>query len=211
MGAVVAIKQPQLKPKAPSFGEALEKAATTEPKAKGKKATMPTLEATPEVKQAVDEYQEAKAAFKMAEATMNHNGELLMDFVRVAQDAAGFVGRYQGSYAVMGNKHQAKVIYANKYSINSEDEGEMVAILGENFDTLIEKKFSVKLKAAVFEDEALQAELMGLVGERFADFFETEVKLGVCEDFSRLVYQAVQPEQLDTLRTFARQYKPSIR
>lgn len=211
MGAVVAIKQPELKPKPPSFGAALKAAATAEPK-KAKKATMPTIvDAPPDVKVAVDEYQEAKAAYKKAEATLNHNGEIVQDFVKQVQDAAGFVGRYQGSYAVMGNLHQAKVIYANKFSINSEDEGELVAILGENFDSLIEKKFSVKLKAAVFEDEALQAELMALVGERFTDFFETTVNLAVCEDFSRLVYQAVQPEQIDTLRTFARQYKPSIR
>jgi len=210
MGAVVAL-QPQLKPKPPSFGEALKKAATTEPK-KAKKANMPTIvDAPPDIKVAVDEYQEAKATFKMAEATLNHNGEIIQDFVRQVQDTTGFAGRYQGSYAVMGNIHQAKVIYANKFSINSEDEGELVAILGENFDALIEKKFSVKLKAAVFEDEALQAELMELVGERFGDFFETTVSLGACDDFSQLIYQAVQPEQMDTLRTFARQYKPSIR
>jgi hypothetical protein len=207
MGSLVALKKQQ----GLSFGEALKQAKSSEPKAKGKKSAMPTLEATPEVKQAVDDYQEAKTTYKMAEATMNHAGEILMEFVRQAQDQEGFAGRFNGSYALMGVKHQAKVIFADKYSLNSEDEGELAAILGENFDSLIEKKFSVKLKEQAFTDEALQAELMELVGERFADFFESTVSLGVCDSFNQLIYQVVKPEQLDGLRTFARQYKPSIR
>jgi hypothetical protein len=208
--AVVALKQVK-KQQGLTFGEALQQAKSTETKAKGKKPSMPILEATPEVKQAVDDYQEAKTTCKMAEAAMSHAGEILMDFVRQAQDQDGFAGRFHGSYAVMGVKHQAKVVFANKYSINSEDEGELAAILGENFDNLIEKKFSVKLKEQVFTDEALQAELMELVGERFADFFETTVSLGVCDNFNQLIYQVVAPEQMESLRTFARQYKPSIR
>jgi hypothetical protein len=63
----------------------------------------------------------------------------------------------------------------------------------------------------VFTDAALQADLMELVGERFADFFETSVSLAVCENFNQLIYQVVEPEQVGQLRTFARQYKPSIR
>lgn len=205
--AVVALKQ---KPKGPSFGEALAQTAkAAEPKSK--KSKMPTLEATPEVAQAVDDYQEAKTAYKMAEATMDHAGEIIQAFVRERQDADGFAGRYQGSYAVMGIKHQAKVVYANKFSINPEDDGQLMDLLGENYEYLVTKKFSVKLKAAVFEDEGLQAELMKLVGDRFGDFFETTATLGVCDNFSQIIYQAVAPEQLESLRLFARQYKPSIR
>lgn len=204
--AVVALKQ---KPKA-SFGDMLAATATkTEPKAK--KSSMPTLQATPEVAQAVDQYQESKINYKQAEAAMGAAAEIITDFVRGRQDEEGFAGRYQGSYAVMGNRHQAKVIYANKFSINGEDEAELTAILGENFDNLIEKKFSVKLRAEVLEDEGLQSELMGLIGERFADFFETTASLSVTEGFSREIYRAVPPEQMDALRTYARQYKPSIR
>ena len=204
--AVVALKQ---KPKA-SFGDMLAATATkTEPKTK--KSSMPTLQATPEVAQAVDQYQESKINYKQAEAAMDSAGTVLMDFVRTHQDADGFAGRFQGSYALKGNRHQAKVIYANKFSINAEDEAELTAILGGNFDNLIEKKFSVKLRGEVFTDDDLQAELMALVGERFADFFETTTSLSVTEGFSREIYRAVPPEQMDALRTYARQYKPSIR
>ena len=103
------------------------------------------------------------------------------------------------------------MVYANKFTINPEDNSQLQELLGENYEYLITKRFSVKLKAAVFEDKALQAELMELVGERFADFFDTEVKLNTCDNFSQIIYQAVEPEQLDNLRVFARQYKPSIR
>src|SRR4030067_1704006 len=114
--AVVALRQPELKPKGPSFGEALAQTAkVAEPKAK--KSKMPTLQPTPDVAQAVDDYQEAKIQYKMAEATMDQAGTILQEFVRQHQDEDGFRGHYQGSYAVMGIKHQAKVVYANKFTI----------------------------------------------------------------------------------------------
>jgi hypothetical protein len=208
--AVVALRQPELKPKGPSFAETLAQTAkVAEPKAK--KSKMPTLQPTPDVAQAVDDYQEAKIQYKMAEATMDQAGTILQEFVRQHQDEDGFKGHYQGSYAVVGIKHSAKVVYANKFTINAEDKDNLKEILGESYDYLLSEKYSVKLKTSVFEDEALAAQLMELVGDRWGDFFDTEVKLSPCEDFSRVIYQAVEPEQLDNLRVFAKQYKPSIR
>jgi hypothetical protein len=209
--AVVALKQPALKPKGPSFAETLAQTAkVAEPKAK--KSKMPTLQPdNPEVAQAVDDYQEAKIQYKMAEATMDNAGTILQEFVRQHQDEDGFRGHYQGSYAVMGIKHQAKVVYANKFTVNAEDKDNLKEILGENYDYLLSEKYSVKLKSTVFDDEALAAELMELVGDRWGDFFDTEVKLSVCENFSQVIYQAVEPDQLDNVRVFAKQYKPSIR
>ncbi|MDI6854037.1 MAG: hypothetical protein QME75_10610 [Deltaproteobacteria bacterium] len=198
-----------LKKKSPSFGEVLAQTAKA-PKA-ARKTAMPTLQAPPEVAAAVDEYQDAKTNMKMAEAAMNSAGDIITEFVRTQQDKDGYAGKYQGSYAVLGNRHQAKVIFANKYTISPEDEGRLAEILGERFDEMVEKKFSVKLRAEVFESEELQAELMALVGERFGDFFETAVSLAARECFSQAVYRAVAPEDLQLLRTFARQFKPSIR
>jgi hypothetical protein len=104
-----------------------------------------------------------------------------------------------------------KVVYANKFSINAEDEVELAGLLGEHFEAMIEQRFTVKLRAEVLEDANLQAELMELIGERFADFFETTASLNVVEGFSREIYRAVPPEQMEALRTYARQCKPSIR
>lgn len=52
MSVVPMRQQAQLKPKGPSFGEALAKTTKAEPKPK--KATMPTIQPPPEVAQAVE-------------------------------------------------------------------------------------------------------------------------------------------------------------
>src|SRR4030042_97765 len=143
--AVVALKQPALKPKGPSFGEALAQTAkAADPSTQTSKT--PPLRPTPDVAQAVDAYQEAKIQYKMAEATMDQAGTILQEFVRQHQDEDGFKGHYQGSYAVIGIKHQAKVVYANKFTINPEDKDNLQEILGESYDYLLSEKYSVKLK-----------------------------------------------------------------
>jgi hypothetical protein len=198
-----------IKPK-PSFGDML--GATKKTETAPKKGKMPTLEAPPEVKAAVDEYQEAKTAMKQAEAIMEVTGAVITDYVREKQDADGFARKFSGSYAVMGNRATAKVVYANKYTLSANDEGQIVEVLGpENFTAMIKKWHTVTLKPEVFENEELSGALMELIGERFADFFETKTSLGVCEDFNKLVYQVLKPADLENLRVFARQYKPSIR
>ena len=196
-------------PKPPSFGDMLGATkTTTEAPKKGK---MPTLEATPEVKEAVDQYQEAKTAAKQAEAVMEVAGAVITGFVRDRQDADGFAGKFTGSYAVMGEKSTAKVVYANKFSLSADDGPQLAEILGPEFDRMVTKKAVVTLKAEVFEDEAAQQKLMALLGDSFPEFFETKISLGVVEDFNRDIYRVVTPEKLADLRVFARQYKPSIR
>jgi hypothetical protein len=135
----------------------------------------------------------------------------LIDFTREAIDRDGYNSNYHNSFALMGNRHQAKVILANKFSLSPEDEGELIAILGDHFADLINRKFTVKLKDEVFQNETLQSELMGLVGERFGEFFESQLSLSVREEFDRDIYKVVRPDELAVLRTWAKQFKPSIR
>jgi hypothetical protein len=196
-------------PKPPTFGDMLGATKTTE--TAPKKGKMPTLEATPEVAAAVDQYQEAKAAAKQAEAVMEVTGAVITNFVREKQDRDGFAGKFTGSYAVMGEKSTAKVIWANKFSLSAEDGPQLAEVLGPEFDRMVTKKAVVTLKASVFEDEAAQQKLMGLLGDSFPEFFETKITLGVVEGFSRDIYRVVDAAKLADLRVFARQYKPSIR
>jgi hypothetical protein len=196
------------KPK-PSFGAML--GATKKTEAAPKKGKTPTLDAPPEVREAVDRYQEAKAQAKQAEAVMDVDGAIITGFVRKKQDADGFARKFSGSYAVMGFKSTAKVVYANKYSLSADDEAQLSEILGPNYGAMITQKHTVSLKAEVFEDGAKQARLMELMGDDFAEFFETKTALGVCEEFNKIVYQVLKPEDLENLRVYARQSKPSIR
>ena len=104
-----------------------------------------------------------------------------------------------------------KYVSSNRFSINADDEGELREILGNEFDSLMDRKFEVTLKAEVFQDEELKQDLMGLVGQRFGEFFDTKISLKVQEEFDRRVYATVVEKELPTLRTFARPYKPSLR
>lgn len=209
MTAQVAVLLPF--PKKPvDFGAALAATKVADTPA-AKKGKMPTLTATPEVATTVDQYQEAKAQEKQAQAVMEVTGAVITGFVREAQDRDGFAGKFTGSYSVMGEKSTAKVVYANKYTLSADDGPQLAQILGPNFEAMVSKKFTVKLKDEVFESEAKQAELMALLGDSFAEFFETKVALAVCEGFNREIYRVLTPADLENLRVYARQYKPSIR
>jgi hypothetical protein len=206
VGTVTALKEK----KKPGFADKLKATAKAQ-EPKPKKDKMPVLEGPPEIMEAADNYMEAKTNLKMAQATLDQAGDQLIEFVRQVQDQEGFAGRFRNSWAVLGHKHQAKVIFQNKFSLNPDDADQLAEILGDQFGNLIRETFSVKLKEQVFQDEELQNELMELLGDRWEDFFETTTKLEVCENFSQLIYQVLEPGQLAGLRTFARQYKPSIR
>ena len=47
--------------------------------------------------------------------------------------------------------------------------------------------------------------------ERFAEFFDTTVKVSVAEKFNQRIYNVLPKKELPTLRTFCKQYKPSLR
>lgn len=203
--------QPAEKPAGMSFDDMLTQ--TAKPKAKAKaKSKMPVLDAPDDIRKEVDRYVEAKKAEKQAKAEKDDAGDRVLTFVRPHQDEGGYNGTYRHSYAIPGtNGNQVKYVSQNKFSINPDDEPQLREILGDEFDDLLEKKFGVKLKADVFEDEGLKQEFMELVGSEFQKFFETVVTLKVCDEFDRRVYGAVDKDNLPALRTFARQYKPSLR
>ena len=196
--------------KKPSFAAAM-KATTTKAPAK-KKTTMPTLEATKEIRAAVAKFVRAKAENKKSKADMDASGDEIITFVRSRQDDDGFKHCFRNSYAVPGEDgSQVKFVSTNRYSINPDDAEELQQILGDEYGDMILEKFQVNLKEEVLENEDLQGELMELIGDRFSEFFETKQSLAVAEGFDGRVYSVVDKENLPVLRTFVRQYKPSLR
>jgi hypothetical protein len=193
-----------------NFAAALAAAEVT-PKKSAKKSSMPIMEHDDHLAELADTYQEAKINMKQAEAVMAQAAEEIMEAVRERQDKDGYAGKFSNSYKVMGTRHNVSVVYQNRYSINPEDKGELLEILGDEYGHLIVEKPTVRLKAEVLEDEKLQAQLMKMVGDKFAQFFEVVPALAVAEGFSRDVYRAVAPEKLAVLRLYAKQYKPSLR
>ena len=75
---------------------------------------------------------------------------------------------------------------------------------------MIDSDFSVELKPEVLENEELQAELMKLIGDKFAMFFTTRKTLRVADDFDRKIY-LLSEKKVKNIRAFVKQYKPSLR
>ena len=197
--------------KKPSFGDMLKKTAVTEPAKKKKKKEMPVLSPPEEIKQAVDEYVEASLQNKKSKGTMDLKGAMIIGWVDEQQDKNGFDNNFRTSYNVQGIKESIKFISSNRYSMSSEDIGQLQEILGPAYAELIIENHSVKLRDEVFESEELQGELMELIGDRFGDFFETTISLSVSEGFNEKVYQHVHQDTLPMLKTFCKRYKPSLR
>lgn len=202
---------PKRKKSGPAFGDMLSKTAKTKKPASAK-PTMPVIETDDTVREAVDSFVIAKEAEKTAKATKDVAGTVIIDHTKDVQDKDGFSGKFRNSYQVKGNIHTVKFVSSNRFSINPEDEPELRELLGDDaFEDLFEVKYTVSLKPEVFEDDEMQATLMDLIGEHFSDFFDTVKTMKVAEGFDQRIYNKIKPEDLETLRTFCRQYKPSLR
>jgi len=192
----------------PNFQNALKQ---VEAKPKAKKQEIPFLKIPQRIKDAVDAFQAAKKNKIQAEASMKEKEAVIIDFVREKQDLDGFANKYHNSYALKGEEHEIKVIYANKWSVNPESKGELKKLLKRNYGTLIKESYSLNLKKEVFENEELQKDLLSLMGNRLKDFFESELILNVVENFSQEIYQVVDKNGLKLLRSLCQQSKPSLK
>lgn len=197
--------------KAPSFEDMLAKTAKPKVSAKKAKTKVPVINTPKDIKGEVDRYIGAKLLAKQAKADMDDSGDMIIGFARDHQDVDGYAGMFRHSYTVQGNKDNVKYVSSNRFSVNADDEEQLMEILGNSFDDMFDKTFEVTLKAEVFQDEDLKAELMELVGAQFGTFFDTKVSLKVKEEFDRRMYGIVEAAELPVLRTFARPYKPSLR
>ena len=203
----------ELKPKKPGFGAMLKKTAVAKEPAKSK-SKMPVLDPPEDVRDAVDEYIDAKTRETMAKTEKEMAESIVLQFTSGVQDVDGYKGNFQNSYAVPGNKprNQVKYVSSNRYSINAADRDMLEEALGELYPEMVEEDYTVKLKPEVFTDEELQADLMELLGDRYEDFFETTLSLKVKDGFNRRIYQVPMEEDgLDNLRVFCKPFKPALR
>jgi len=193
-----------------SFAKALSQTKTAKPKASAKKQ-MAKIPASEEVKHEVDNYQQAKARKKKAEAEMEASGTIILEFAGKHQDQDGFNGDFKNAYQIDGFDESVKYVSSNRFSINPADVDQLHDMLEDGFDELLEEKYDVSLKEEVFKDQQLQNELMALVGDRFGDFFETKASVKVKDDFDKNIFKHVTKKTLPILRTFCRPYKASLR
>ena len=193
------------------FKKALNANATSEKKSKAKKKTMPVIDnANPEVKHAVDHYVKHKKLMQEHKADMEAAADPIIEFGEEHQDNEGFNGNFRKSYKVKGNKETVSWVSSNRYSLDSDDEETLRALVEEKFEELFEEVFDVELRPEVLQNEELQAEFMELIGEQFGKFFVTRKTLKIADDFDKNVYK-LSKKKLANLRAYVKQYKPSLR
>ncbi len=197
-----------------TFKSMLEDQAVPESSTPKKSKSVSKLIADASLAPIVDAYLVEKKKKADAEAGMKTSGNVLIERITTEQDTEGFEGYHHKSFDVPGKKdNRVKVVTADKFSINAEDEGEIKKLLGKKgYEANIEETYNISLKPEVLEDEKLQAELMELIGpENFARFFSTTKKLSTVKGFDARVYQAISEDKLPELRTFIKPTKPSIK
>lgn len=195
-----------------AFAKALDATATTEKKSKARKKTTPILDNAPaDIKDAVDHYVEHKKLMKEHKAEMDAAGDAIIDYAETERDKDGFAGNFSKSYDVHGNKEEVKFVTSNRFSVNADDEELLTELLGVGkFAELFETLFNVELRDEVLKDEALQKELMDLIGDKFSKFFTTHKTLRVAADFDSKIY-LLDEDDVNSLRSIVKQYKPSLR
>ncbi len=195
-----------------SFTDAIKQKSTT--KATVSKSSMPIIDIKDTaVASSIADFIEAQVAEKTAKADKEFAGAEIISHVRAIQDEKALNGSFAKSYQVKSSEGNVKFVTADKFSVNSADEDKIKNVLGKSFDNLMEEKVTVTLKEEIFADEDKQEELMGLLGEdKFAEFFDVDTKLTTVKGFDQNVYGAVKTQkELDEVRLYAKQNKPSIR
>lgn len=177
-----------------------------------KKGSMPEIhDLTPQEKEAVDAYDNAKTIFKQAKAVMDTNADILIPIVVERQDEDGFAGNFHNSYKLFGVESVVSVVASDRYSVNGDDEPEVQQLLQDAFPKLLTKTYEVRLRPEVLQNKQLQDKLMAALGSEFNVFFEVATKLTTVEGFKKSVYQFVNKEKLQQLRVFIKQARPSVK
>lgn len=188
--------------------ESTSKPKSTVSKAKAKKQI---VVAPKEVQDAIESFSAAKKEKKAAEARMEMSEGKILGHCQILYDDNGFSGKFTKSFHIGNEEVSVNFVTANKFSFDAANVNIVKEILGDSSKTLIEAKHDVHLKAEIFSDKELQKKLMDLVGDRFAEFFETTTSYSVVEDFDAKIFQVLDKERIGDLRQFVKQSKPSLR
>lgn len=195
-----------------SFKNAINENKQVKPKAA--KSTVPVLSDVPqEITDAASEYLKKAKEKKTIEADLANLNGALAEYVAEIQDQRAFKGEFNNSYAIPAGDVNLTVTTKNVFKINPEDDPRLHTIFGEKYEEFIEEKVDVALKDEVFKSEAMQEELMKLLGEdNFARFFDVTTTLKVKENFDEKVYAfAKTAKKLSEIRTLVEPIKATIK
>lgn len=190
----------------------IKSGASTAPKSNAKKKSGKVVHVPESLQETIDKYVAAKKQLKALEAELTFHESEILDHAKSVQDDDAFKGDFSKSFDLPGKEAVVKFVTQNRFSINAADREIIESLLGSDYSELIEEKYSVSLKDEVLKDEDKLAELGELLGEKFGEYFESRLSLGVQNDFDKKIYRvAGSPEKLQEVRTYVKQYKPSLR
>jgi hypothetical protein len=187
--------------------ESTSKPKSTTSKTKSKKEI---IVAPAEIQNAINDFSSAKKEKKAAEARMEVSEGTILDHCQNRYDDNGFNGKFSKSFHIGNEEVSVNFVTANRFSFAPADVDMVKEILGKNTD-LIKSEHDVHLKAEIFTNKELQKKLMDLVGDNFAEFFETTTTYSVVEDFDAKIFQTLGKGKISDLRQFVKQSKPSLR
>jgi hypothetical protein len=191
--------------------------SSAKPKSKTSKAKSEKeiiVDAPKEVKEGITAVIKAKSEKKKAESNIKISETPVIEFGNNLKDERAFNGDYNKSYKIQGvdEKDVVTFVTANKFSHNEDDEEDLSELMGEeNFEELMPKDYTIKVKAEIFNDPILQKELMKKMGSRFNDFFEVESNRKVIATFDEEIYKRFDADKVADIKVLVKQSKPSIR
>jgi hypothetical protein len=194
----------------PSIRDAIAATMAKPERRKQPKPGFPVID-DPQLREHVDKQVEASNIEKKAKAEKGFHSIAIADRIRSVMDRDGYAGKFSGTYVVLGNVHRVNCTFANKWKV--QDEALLRALLGEAFDSLFERRLTVRLRKEVLENPKLAHRLMSMVGHEFVDFFESEETLVPRDDVDvkQRVYDLMPKGKLKLFRQGASQDAPSIK
>jgi hypothetical protein len=201
----------------PNFMDTIAGNAKVAPTTKAKAADASILTDAPKaVKEDITKIIKAKKVAKTAKSDITAAEKSIIDFGKKHKDERAFAGSFKKSYKIAGEGDDTVTfVTANKFSFNTDDIGDIKEILGEKADEMLPSSYHVSIKPEIFEDtkegKAKQKELMELLGDRWADFFNTTVAYKPVDDFDSRIYQELDESGMKDLAVYMKQSKPSVR
>jgi hypothetical protein len=194
-----------------SFKDAIQQTKVT--KTSAKKSTVPILSDVPApVSKAATEFLTKTKAVKDLQAELADLTTTITNYVSPIQDERAFKGDFNKSYKIPAGDQELMISTKNVFKINSEDEPAIKKIFGPAYSTLFTEKMEVVLKEEVLVNDTMQEELMALLGDNFAKFFDTHSTLKVVEDYDEKIFTfAKTAKKLADIRVLVQPTKPALK
>ena len=183
--------------------------------AKKKKLDAPAISLPAERAENLKRFLKHKADMKNSESLMREEEKPILDYCNEIFDSRGLENHFSNSYNVSGgDAGSVKFITVDKFSVGQEPEiiNGIKNLLGADADKVIRKVTEVKLKDEIFEDEARQKELVALIGNRFAEFFDVTTSYKAVKGLNEGIFKvAGNQEKLNKIREFVIPQKASLK